>query len=43
MKELTNNAIELFNSTIKKNISSNATTDNGNVIKYSLKQLKKYD
>jgi hypothetical protein len=39
-KELTNNAIELFNSTIKQNISSNATTDNGNVIEYSLKQLK---
>ena len=39
-KELTNNAIELFNSTIKKNISSNATTNNGNVIEYSLKQLK---
>ena len=39
-KELTNNAIELFNSTIKQNISSHATTDNGNVIEYSLKQLK---
>ena len=39
-KELTNNAIELFNLTIKQNIPSNATTDNGNVIEYSLKQLK---
>ena len=38
-KELTNNAIELFNSTIKQNIPSNATY-NGNVIESNLKQLK---
>ena len=39
-KELTNIAIELFNSTIKQNIPSNATTDNANAIEAGLKQLK---
>jgi hypothetical protein len=39
-KELTNIAIELFNSTIKQNIPSNATTDNANAIEEGLKQLK---
>ena len=38
-KELTNNAIELFNSTIKQNISSNAT-QNANAIESGLQQLK---
>jgi hypothetical protein len=38
-KELTNIAIELFNSTIKQNIPSNAT-DNANVIEAGLQQLK---
>lgn len=38
-KELTNKAIELFNSTIKQNIPSNAT-ENANAIESSLQQLK---
>ena len=38
-KELTNNAIELFNSTIKQNIPSNAT-ENANAIESGLQQLK---
>ena len=38
-KELTNNAIDLFNSTIKQNISSNAT-ENANAIESGLQQLK---
>ena len=38
-KELTNNAIDLFNSTIKQNISSNAT-ENANAIGSGLQQLK---
>ena len=38
-KELTNNAIDLFNSTIKQNIPSNAT-DNANAIESGLQQLK---
>ena len=38
-KELTNVATELFNSTIKQNIPSNAT-DNSNTIESSLQQLK---
>jgi len=38
-KELTNNAIELFNSTIKQNIPSNAT-ENTNDIESGLQQLK---
>jgi hypothetical protein len=37
--ELTNVAIDLFNSTIKQNIPSNAT-ENANAIESSLKQLK---
>lgn len=36
---MTNVATELFNSTIKQNISSNAT-DNSNTIESSLQQLK---
>lgn len=38
-KELTNKAIELFNSTIKQNIPSNAT-ENANAIESGLQQLK---
>ena len=38
-KELTNNAIELFNTTIKQNIPSNAT-DNAKAIESGLQQLK---
>jgi hypothetical protein len=38
-KELTNNAIELFNSTIKQNIPSNAT-ENAKAIESGLQQLK---
>ena len=38
-KELTNNAIELFNSTIKQNIPSNAT-ENAKAIELGLQQLK---
>ncbi len=38
-KELTNNAIDLFNSTIKQNIPSNAT-ENANAIESGLQQLK---
>jgi hypothetical protein len=38
-KELTNVAIDLFNSTIKQNIPSNAT-ENANAIESSLQQLK---
>ena len=38
-KELTNNAINLFNSTIKPNIPSNAT-ENANAIESGLQQLK---
>jgi hypothetical protein len=38
-KELTNNAIELFNSTIKQNIPSNAT-ENSKAIESGLQQLK---
>jgi hypothetical protein len=38
-KELTNKAIELFNSTIKQNIPSNAT-ENANTIESGLQQLK---
>ena len=38
-KELTNIAIDLFNSTIKQNIPSNAT-ENANAIESSLQQLK---
>jgi hypothetical protein len=38
-KELTNVAIDLFNSTIKQSIPSNAT-DNSNTIESSLQQLK---
>jgi hypothetical protein len=38
-KELTNVAIDLFNSTIKQNIPSNAT-ENANTIESSLQQLK---
>ena len=38
-KELTNNAIDLFNSTIKQNISSNAT-ENANAIESGLQQLQ---
>ena len=38
-KELTNKAIDLFNSTIKQNIPSNAT-ENANAIESSLQQLK---
>ncbi|MGE0243880.1 MAG: hypothetical protein AB7F53_08695 [Nitrososphaeraceae archaeon] len=38
-KELTNDAIDLFNSTVKQNIPSNAT-DNSNTIESGLQQLK---
>ena len=38
-KELTNNAIELFNNTIKQNIPSNAT-ENAKAIESGLQQLK---
>ena len=38
-KELTNVAIDLFNSTIKQNIPSN-TTDNANAMELGLQQLK---
>ena len=38
-KELTNKAIELFNSTIKQNIPSNVT-ENANAIESGLQQLK---
>jgi hypothetical protein len=38
-KELTNVAIDLFNSTIKQNIPSNAT-ENANIIESNLQQLK---
>ena len=38
-KELTNNTIDLFNSTIKQNIPSNAT-ENANAIESGLQQLK---